>query len=330
MRSLKQWMQGLTGLLFVVLLAASCTGADDSESALDDIAKLGSDVEASGGVGSEERGLVDLWAEYLMVYDEVITSNVAADSLAETVATTEAIGALEAQGEENRRGLDENEFNAIEEVSSSMNVVSVDAASATLRDCTTHTVRTALGAPFNIFADQEVRFVPRDGGWRIAEVKVLQDGWLGEQFGCVPQLFADEALRVSRVFQEAVLEFERDPSRPLGDDLIAAVSVELVDLMESSRVEVLDSGLYSESPTDEFIEVVGVNFQFASAAGPVVRVDSCVSYPKGQELRSVASGDVVDEVIAPGGSVASGFDVLVRDGFKGEIVAVVPLDGRVC
>lgn len=308
-------------------------------------AACSSDEEASLGSGSEGLNAVegpaepaeplsefeDLWTRYLVVYDEVMTDGGDGDSL-EGIATDAVIEELEALGQANQQRVEDIEFDGIVEVASKVNLVSLDEDDQpVLTDCTTHTIRSVLGDPFDIFAAQEVTFEPGDDGdWVIANVAVVQDGWFGQDFGCVPGEVADEARRVAEVFQGYGLQMERDPSKPLPDGLGDVSSPEIVEALEFGRGELASLELYTDSEADVVQDLVGLNFQFASVEGPVVRIDSCVTYPEGQQLRAVDGGEIVQEGLPPGGSQGTSIDVIVRDGLVGEVIAVTPISNGVC
>jgi hypothetical protein len=200
-----------------------------------------------------------------------------------------------------------------------------------LRDCTARTVVTPLDdQPFTVFVEQMVRFGLEDGAVVIESVEVLQDGWTGEGgvFGCVPGEYRGVAEEVATVFQQELLLAERDPARPLSDALVGVVSEPMRGLLEGVRSELIEGGRYSDSPTVVVVEAVGLNFGYAMAAGPVVRVGSCVGYPEGQVLRRVGDGEVVEEVLAAGSELGFAVDVVVRADLSAEVVAVVPSEGE--
>lgn len=325
----------------LVLFLAGCSsdgGEEELLSAADGtVAEDGSSTDGSGERGSGSEGstvadspdLVELWSAYLEAYDTLMADGGASPGLDE-VATGDAIAALGRRGEQNQELVTSEAYNAIVEVSSTMNLVSVDSGpSPRLRDCTTHTIRTPLGDDaFEVFADHEVRFVPDGEGWRISAVEVLQDGWVGEGFGCVPADYGAEAERVAGVFQDGATRFERDPTEALPPELLAVSSEQLTFALERGRNYLLETGSYSDSPTNVFLDVAGLNFDYAFADGPVVRVNSCVVYPEGQVVRSLETGEVVEETLPPAGTQYFGIDVLVREGFVGEVVASTPLDER--
>ena len=272
-----------------------------------------------------------LWVDYLAVYDDVLQNGSSADAL-EGVAVTPVIAELEALGLQNQQDVIDVEFDAIVEVSSSMNLVSLDeGAVPLLSDCTTHQVRSPLGDPFEIFATQEVTFEANpNGGWLISDVNVVQDGWFGEAWGCVPEAHATEAARVAELFQQFGLALESDPSQPLPEAMLEISSDDIADAMLQARSSLISLNMYSDSEADVFQELLGLNFQFASVEGPVVRIDSCVSYPEGQDLRSIDTDEVIQQGLPPGGAQGTSIDVLVREGFEGEVIAISPVAEGTC
>ena len=109
--------------------------------------------------------------------------------------------------------------------------------------------------------------------------------------------------------------------------MLSLASDDIAVLLEQTRKELASSDHFSESVAEITVVDEGLNFLFASQEGPVVRVLACVVYPEGQVVRSRESGEVVDEPVGVGGSVATGLDVLVREGLEGEVVNVSPSDG---
>ncbi len=319
-----------TAILGIVLVIAFAACSSDEE------ASLGSDGDAlSVGAASEGPAepvseFEELWAGYLAVYDKVMTDGGSADELG-GVATDDVIAELEQLGEENQQRVEDIEFNGIVLVTSSPNIDSLNTeGQPVLVDCTTHLVQSVLGEPFEIFANQKVSFLRGDDGWEIAKVDVLQDGWFGQDFGCVPDEYADEARRVAGIFQKYGLEMEQDPAKPLPSGLADISSPEIVEAIEFGRGELAKLELYTDSEAEVTQGLVGLNFQFASVEGPVVRIDSCVTYPEGQQLRSVDDGEVVQEGLPPGGTQGTSIDVIVRGGFVGEVIAVTPISSEVC
>lgn len=318
------------GRMFVIVGAvavtvASCSGGDENA------ATGASETTLVAEDGTSANEFSGLWEQYLEAYDEaIVDGSVPSDLVA--VASDEAIVDLETIVEDNSNKVDADDFDAILEVESSMNPVSfTSGARPVLKDCTTHLVKSTLGEPFEIFADQRVTFVGDGaGGWVIDEVEVVQDGWLSQDFGCIPKEYSDAAVSVAEEFQNLSLGLEQNPPVVLPAAMLDISSEELEEVLELGRQSLVSSGYYSDSPTDVVVESVGLNFRYASADGPVVRVESCVSYPEGQELKLVGSDDVAESPLGPGESVGASLDVLVREGFVGEVVAVSPSASGVC
>lgn len=318
----------LVAVALVAIVGAACSSSDDAELGSD---RQAVDAAAEGPAAPENlTDLEELWSNYLAIYDEVMQNGGSAAG-AEGVASAGAIAALEVLGEENQQKVTDIEFDGIVEVTSSMNLISLDEDTGTLTDCTTHRIQTVLGDPFDIFATQEVAFeAGPSGGWLVSEVTVVQDGWFGEAFGCVPESYEREASRVAALFQEFGLQMERDPSQPLPQGLLDISSPEIEEAMLEARGTLESYELYSESTSDVFQQVLGLNFQFASVEGPVIRVESCVTYPDGQDLRALDTGEVTEQALPPGASQGTTIDVLVRSGLEGEVVAINPITDGTC
>ncbi len=313
-------------IMAVVALLASGCSKDSSAASAEEFLSEDSGVLTVDGEDTGRFG--ELWQQYLSARDDAMTAG-SADGL-DDIADDVVVEALDDEAAENKTKVDGKELDGVQEVSSQSGLVSIQKSpdEVVLRDCATHKVRLRLGEVFEMYTDREIIFSNGDDGWRISDVVVIQDGWTSvDEFGCVPADVSEEAERVGMVFQRGAVEFERDASKPLSEDMVEAMSEDMKVALEQGRSDLAALNVYSDSPAEISVVAEGLNFLFASQEGPVVRVVGCVVYPEGKVVRSVESDEVVDDSIGSGGSVAVGLDVIVREGLVGEVVNVSPSEG---
>ena len=204
MRERKRSGYFLSIVVAVLLLGSACSNDDNAASAegflSEDSGLLTADGDDTGRFG-------ELWQEYLSVRDKAMIDGSVADGF-DNVAEEPVIEALSIEASDNKEKLEEKELDGVQELSSQAGLVSIDEGpdEVVLRDCATHKIRLRLGEIFEIYTDREVVFSKADDGWLISDVSVLQDGWTSvDEFGCVPDDVAKEAVRVGQVFQKVRL-----------------------------------------------------------------------------------------------------------------------------
>lgn len=184
--------------------------------------------------------------------------------------------------------------------SSSTNVESVtlDGATATVRDCTLEVRELTGGHVIEAYVTRVVTIVDESGEYRVTDLDVEHEGELDSPgYGCLPGAMAAEAAEVARAAAEGFTAAQADPGAGLPAAVDKVVTDPLQQEMASSLAEQASRRFAMASAAEVTVRPLGLD---PRGLGRVAVVAVCIAYPDGLELRDLSTREPVRQLFPPG------------------------------
>lgn len=198
--------------------------------------------------------------------------------------------------------------------------VEVDAARATIRDCTTEMRTFVTGQTVTNYVTRVVTVANHDGRYQAVGIEVPHNGSIDAPgYGCTTTTMSRDAEATVRTVLAEYAAARRRPGAGYPAALDAVTDGQLQAELQGSLKEQAAQGLVLTSPQEVAVTVRGLDPRLL---GVVVVASACITYPEGLAVEKAAGGGR-REILPPGSR--SRVDYAVRVGKGSPPVAVTKL-----